>query len=237
MKVEHARWVIICAGVLPVGAALLAWRMNISHGLAACLPFWDGCVSVSRGIRSGPGLPWFKLLALPATALMSAGWWLQHTHLKPLLKRVPFRHHLLTWMGIAGALFFLVYALFLGTDGEVYRWMRRYGVVLYFGLTGLAHLLLAAALFKPQTRLKKQPEQRAVKIYALVVTLTWLAGVGSAFKRRLIDDPALIDRLENALEWNFALLLCLCFVALALVLPTRSVHGDLSSQASDSGNR
>lgn len=227
---------ITCAGALPVIAAGLAWQINISHGLTSCLPFWDGCVSVSRGIRSGPGLAWFKILALPSSILMAASWWLQYAHFKPVLLRVPARHRLITWMGIAGACFFLVYALFLGAEGEIYRWMRRYGVVFYFGLTGLAHLLLAAALWRVKSKLKNGLNLRAVNIYALVVMFAWLAGVGSAFKRRLTDNPALVDRLENALEWNFALLLCLCFVALALVLTTRKAHEELSSQAAASGN-
>lgn len=237
MTARRARLVIICAGILPVIAALLAWQINVNHGLAACLPFWDGCVSVSRGIRSGPGLAWFKALALPATILMIASWRLQYARLNPVLHPAPTRHRLLTWMGVVGALFFLVYALFLGTEGDVYRWMRRYGVVFYFGFTGLAHLLLASVLWRFRAGVLRQQKARAVKIYALAVSLTWLAGVGSAFKRQLIDDAVLIDRLENALEWNFALLLCLCFVALALVLPGSKAHGDFSSQASASGNR
>ena len=229
--------VIICAAILPVGAALLAWQINVTHGLAPCLPFWDGCVSVSRGVRSGPGLPWFKALALPSTVLMATSWWLQNTHLGPALHPVAARHRLITLMGIFGALFFLVYALFPGTEGEIYRWMRRYGVVFYFGLTGLSHLLLASALWRLKTGGGRQIRQPALNTYALVVALTWVAGVGSAFKRRLTEDAVLIDRLENALEWNFALLLCLCFVALALVLPGGKAYGDFSSQASASGNR
>lgn len=237
MTSVQTRLVIICAGALPVAAALLAWQINVSSGLAACQPFWDGCISVSRAIRSGPGLHWFKALALPSCAVMVASWWLQQARLSPFLGQARSRHRLATWMGIAGALFFLVYALYLGVEGETYRWMRRYGVVFYFGLSGLAHLLLASALWNAQANRKSTLRQWAVNAYVLEVTLTWLAGIGSAFKRQLIDDAVRADRLENALEWNFALLLCLGFLALALVLPGEKAHGDSSSQASASGKR
>ena len=54
------------------------------------------------------------------------------------------------WLGIPVSLpAVLVYAGALGTEGEFYKWMRRYGVVFYFGFTGIAQLLVANRLFWP----------------------------------------------------------------------------------------
>ena len=119
------------AGFLPILSVHLAYGLNIQAGLEGCNPYWDGCISVSAAARSGPGLWWFKGLAIPAAICMIMAWrGLTTQGLGSTAAR----------LGMMGALFFLVYAAALGTDGDVYRWMRRYGVVFYFGLTGLAQV-------------------------------------------------------------------------------------------------
>lgn len=205
-------WIVLGAGLLPIIVANLAFAINIQQGLEACIPYWDGCLSVSRGIRSGPGLVLFKVLALPCAVLM---WWawsvVGASQWPPGLAVVGLRR--VVWLGKAGSVFFLVYALWLGTDGEIYRWLRRYGVVFYFGLTGLAHLMLLAQWARHGAR-----RLAGKRVYFGVVLLMWATGIGSAFKRKLIDDPQFLDRVENALEWHFALYLSLSFVALAFAL-------------------
>ena len=39
----------------------------------------------------------------------------------------------------------MLYGTFLGTEGSAYRWMRRYGVVVYFGATCIAMLIVSGA--------------------------------------------------------------------------------------------
>lgn len=205
----RAWWVMVIAGVLPILAVHLAFALNVAGGLTACLPYWEGCLSVSRAVRSGPGLWWFKALAIPSMVLM----WLSWSAVRDVASRGGGGSARLRWLvalGWAGAAFFLVYALWLGTEGEVYRWLRRYGVVFYFGCTGLAQLMLLGAWPR---KARQAPGYRA---YGAIVVLAWLTGIASAFKRKLIDDPAFLDRVENALEWHFALYLSLGFVALGL---------------------
>lgn len=207
--VKRAWLAMLLAGLLPIGVVHLAFAINIADGLAGCVPYWEGCLSVSRGVRSGPGLWWFKALAIPSMVLM----WLSWSAVRVAATAAGFEGRRVPWLvalGRIGAVFFLVYALWLGTDGEVYRWLRRYGVVFYFGLTGLAHLLLLAAW----PRVGRAAW--AYRGYAFTVFLTWATGVASAFKRKLIDDPQFLDRVENALEWHFALYLSLSFAALAI---------------------
>ena len=67
---------------------------------------------------------------------------------------------------------------------------------------------------------------RQISSYFLLVILAWMLGVASAFKRKLIDNPEFLDRIENALEWNFALTLSLGFVALALVFKTVDTNAE-----------
>ena len=191
------------AGFLPILSVHLAYGLNIQAGLEGCNPYWDGCISVSAAARSGPGLWWFKGLAIPSALLMVLAWrGLTAWGLGPVAAR----------LGMVGAAFFLVYAAALGTDGDVYRWMRRYGVVFYFGLTGLVQLLLA------RSWMRLSPRPPALGLYLAVLTLTWCTGIASALKRSVIDNPVTLDRVESALEWWFSLGLSLGFVAMSLVI-------------------
>lgn len=205
----------LLAGALPVAAVHLAYALNVAAGLEACFPYLDGCMSVSRAARSGPGLAWFKALAAPAALAMAWTWWTAPAWLAAYPGGEADRSRLIAGLGLVGAAFFAVYAGALGGDGDLYRWMRRYGVVLYFGLTGLAHLLLAARLWRgPVAKSSPGGARRAVRVYLGVILVGWALGVAAALKRSLIDDPALQSRVENALEWGFALCLSLAFLAI-----------------------
>ena len=210
---RRACWSALVAGVLPILAVNLAFWFNVQDGLAGCFPYIDGCWSVSRAVRDGPGLVVFKWLALPTgLAMILTWWWL------PLPLSGPWTVRL----GIIGAVALLIYTVALGTDGEFYKWMRRYGVVFYFGCTGIAQLLVANRLWKHRRGKNSGRPSWSAAAYLLLALFTWGVGLLSAFKRRLFDDPALVDQVENAAEWNFALGLALLFIALAAVLRNRN---------------
>lgn len=214
---SHLRFVVcLLAGLVPIVVVVFAYWLNLRAGLEGCNVLWDGCLSVSRAVRSGPGLMVFKVMALPMAAAMAWTWWRWP---RPPAGRV------IAVIGIVGAGALLVYAAGLGTEGAFYRWMRRYGVVFYFGLTGLAQLLLLRSLISNREGLwgKGRGRPSALAAYAAVIALTWCVGIVSAFKRRLSDDPAFVDRLQNVLEWAFAGGLSLAFVVLSwVILQTRS---------------
>lgn len=210
---SRAAWSALVAGALPILAVNLAYWINVQHGLEGCFPYLDGCHSVSRGVREGPGLWWFKAAALPTVIAMVLTWRWMPGHLAGAWARR---------LGVVGAAALLLYAATLGTDGELYKWMRRYGVVFYFGLTGIAQLMVANRLWRERRSVNSADGGFLSRFaYLALAFLTWGVGLLSAFKRRLFDDPALVDRVENAAEWGFALGLSLLFVALSAVLKGR----------------
>lgn len=217
---KHTAWQALCAGALPILAVSCAYALNVSFGLQSCNNLLEGCMSVSRAVRSGPGLLLFKVAAVPAAACMALAWW----GLARLADSGSERNARgVTWMpglGLLSAACFLIYALALGGDGSVYAWMRRYGVVLYFGGCGLAQLLAARWLVLAG-HVNLRGSRWPARVYLGLLGLTWTLGVVSAAKRRLVDDPALQDRLQNALEWNLSLCLSLGLVVLAWWLFSR----------------
>lgn len=206
----------LLAGLLPIVVVNLAFWLNVQHGLAGCFPYVEGCWSVSRGVRDGPGLWFFKAAALPTAVFMALTWrWLPGELSGPWTRR----------LGTIGALCLLVYAFALGTDGEFYKWMRRYGVVFYFGLTGIAQLMVANRLWRLGRPMARFRPRASTVVYLTLAAFTWGVGLVSAFKRQLFDDPSVIDRVQNAMEWNFALGLALLFLGLAGVLVAPGARG------------
>ena len=218
--------VIALAGALPIIAAHAAYLLNLWSGstLAAefvCMPYLDGCVSVSRAARSGSGLALFRWLMLPSAALLLLGWLHVRGFLGALQACSARRSWVVGCLGMLGAVFLVLYVTALGNEDEWYRWQRRYGVILYFGGTALAQLLLVWILWPLRRVLLGGLLLRPITLLTLLVSLQWALGVFSAFKRLLFADPVVIDRIENVIEWWYALAMSLAFLAIAWMFRAR----------------
>jgi hypothetical protein len=220
MMNRRAFMTVIC-GVAPPVIIHLAYWLNQAHGAALdpayiCNPYLEGCVSTSRAVRSGPGLIWFKALMLPLALLLALTWrgvgeWMDgFDSSASTVRRWTVR------LGIGGAIALVFYVLFLGTDGPVYSWLRRYGVVFFFGFTALAQL--CAARFVLGARRGTAP---AATAYIAVVSLQWVIGVFSVLKGFYFTDAGLIDRLQNITEWLMIGAMSLGFIVLGMLLGDR----------------
>ncbi|WP_147652148.1 hypothetical protein [Vulcaniibacterium gelatinicum] len=196
---------LLCA-LLPFLAAHLAWWLSVSDGLIPdCNPYTQGCVSISRAARHGLGNDLFRMVMLPCAALQVLCWlavaqWLRGT------ARGPAR--LLPWLGLVAGAFLALYATFLGSEGEIYAVLRRYGVKLYFGGTYLALLATLAALSRPP----RPPAYRPL----LIVAAGFMAlGLASIAREYFVLDEQANDRWGNVLEWHLGLWLTAMFAVLA----------------------
>jgi hypothetical protein len=179
------------------------------------MPYLDGCVSISRAARSGPGLLLFKVLMLWASLLLVLSWKFVRDWLLSLQTCSRRRASVLSALGIIGALFLVFYVTALGNEDEWYRWQRRYGVTFYFGGTALAQLLLVWVLWPLRGRLAAGRVAGPVVTLTALVTAQWALGVFSALKRLVFADPELIDRVENIIEWCYALPMATAFIVIA----------------------
>ncbi len=211
----HPLWPLplIAALLVPV-AALSAWWISVAHGyIPSCNPFFDGCVSISRAARHGLGNHVFRALVLPAATLQGLTWLLFSAWLGNLgasgrsLRWLP-------WLGILAAVFLVLYGTFLGTEGDVYRWLRRYGTIVYFGFTyvciliatgHIRHLVRSGALAVPA---------RLDVMLVILAGLTMLVAISHVFVAPMLEEQ-LKDRVENVVEWTIGLSFTLFFLALA----------------------
>ena len=213
-------------------AAHAAYLLNVyaGTGIAAeyiCMPYLDGCVSISRAARSGPGLLLFRTLMLPAVILLLVSWEYVRKWLLRLGACSSKRAFTIAGLGMIGALFLVLYVTALGTEGDWYRWQRRYGVTFYFGGTALAQLLLVWVLWPARRRLAGGRLLQPIVTLTALISLQWALGVFSAFKRLIFEDPLFIDRLENVIEWWYALPMATGFVVIAwLFSRTASMNPD-----------
>ena len=140
-------------------------------------------------------------------------------------KNRPRRARTIFLLGAVGAVFLVFYVTALGTEGEWYRWMRRYGVTFYFAGTALAQLLLVAVLWPQRRVLHGGRLLGPVNVLMVLVSLQWVLGVLSVLKHVFFSDPELVDRFENIVEWWFALPMALAFLVIAWLFARSRVSG------------
>jgi hypothetical protein len=121
----------------------------------------------------------------------------------------------LPWLGLLAAVFLVLYGTFLGTEGAAYRLMRRYGVVFYFGFTCICMVISAGHLFRLARSGSISPPLRLDRVLVGLCGVLLALGLASAFSPLYAPDARTQDRIENALEWNGALIFTLFFLSLA----------------------
>lgn len=213
-------FILLMTGIVPILAVTGSYLININHtDVSSCNPLLSGCVSISRAARSGPGLLFFKALALPGAAIMAVSWLFIARRITELKLATSRMTHVVLWVGVTGAAFMALYIINLGLDGSFYRFMRRFGVIIFFGFVAINQLLVVRIFWSAKTRL---PVAAHKPIYWLtgLVCMDWLVGVGSTGKHLVIKNPERLAQVENIIEWWFALLLTIAFMLLARVLST-----------------
>lgn len=196
----------LLAALLPFLVTHLAWWLSVRDGLiVSCNPYWDGCASISRAARHGLGNHLFRMVMLPCATIQALCWLAATLWLRRGWQQ---RARWLPWVGVTAGVCLGVYATFLGSDGEAYRLLRRYGVSLYFGCSYIALVLVLHALSRPR------PRPRAYRPL-LVVAVGFLAlGVTSVALSYALSGSS-GDRWENVLEWHVGLWLTAMFAVLA----------------------
>lgn len=208
----------LACGILPPIIIHVAYWMNKLAGVdldpaAQCNPYFEGCVSTSGAVRGGPGLVPFKAVMLPVCFLMIITWRAAREFAVELPLATPRRAGVTRTLGIAGALALVIYVLWLGTDGVIYGWLRRYGATMFFGCTALAQLLFARVVWK-SSRLQVLIVARALLV---VVTLQWIIGILYVGKRVVLENEEIIFRFENILEWWLMVMMSLGFILVGLL--------------------
>jgi hypothetical protein len=203
----------LITGFAPIFAVHVSYLIGIRAGiLVACNPYIHGCTSISATGRYMPASLLFKSVMMPEAILMAA-YWIFNVAWFRSLERAAGRSgesgSVAGLLGVAGALFLIVYVTFLGTQGPFYDFMRRFGVYFYFAFTVFAQLILASKLL-PLSKDLHIPEVVRIAKYQLAIALIPFAiGILNLILKAVLEDA---DAEENIIEWIFALLMHFYFL-------------------------
>lgn len=195
----------LLVGVLPILVVNLCLVISIqAQTIPNCIPYLEGCTSVSAAGRNPPAIYLFRLVMLPTAAALILFWIINHRWLSLLRGEPETRGAVILWLGVIGAVFLGVYVTFLGTEGDFQRLMRRYGIYVFFAFTALSQLLTARDMLASAA---KRDDPR-IRLHALIIL--WLCagmlvmGLTNVVLKAILADP---DQAENVIEWNFAILM------------------------------
>ena len=136
------RHVPVFMWVMYWASATAGYLISVSQGIVPhCFPHIQGCTTISQSGREGLSFFIFKAVMIPAASLTAVYWVLTHHWLRSL-DRDTRSTIAITTLGLIGSIFLVVYLTFLGSEGEVYRALRRYGTIIFFVFTFIAECML-----------------------------------------------------------------------------------------------
>ena len=183
-----------------LGINIAYWIGANNEVLPSCIPYLDGCTSISSTGRFPPGDRFFRAALLPQAALLAFTWYFAVLWLKSIKPNVRSGNAILV-SGVIGAIALVLYVSYLASKDPFYEIMRSYGIYLYFGGTALAQLILSFSL-------DRSPLQRAM----VWVTVTpWVLGLVNFAQKSILGS---LNSNENRIEWIASLLMQAWFVLL-----------------------
>ena len=202
--------------VLPFLASHAVYLLSAYQGFIPwCLPYIDGCTTISQAARSGNSIFIYRATMMVYGVLLIWFWIYAQHWLNLLYGNITKIARIILWLGIVGAIFLIIYIDFLGTTGEVNRFMRRYGIMVFFTCTPLAQLLLLKQHFNILPSLPEGTLKPRVLQYQLVVLLLMLLiGIIST---SLDATQSKTYESENIVEWTFSLLLTMYFIGMIFI--------------------
>ena len=198
----------LITGFAPIIAVHMSYLVAIRYDiLVACMPYLEGCTSISATGRYPPASLLFKSAMMPEAILMAAYWLFSVAWLRSLYRlagRSEKAGTSIAVIGVAGAIFLIVYVTFLGTQGPVYDFMRRFGVYLYFLFTVIAQLILASKVLSLSSVLRMPGVIRVTRYQMAIAVIPFMLGILNLILKETMENA---DAAENIIEWIFALLM------------------------------
>jgi len=198
-------WLAFWTGFLPLLVVNLAYLGSALGGnIPLCFPYLQGCTSISAAGRYGLSYFFFKAGMIPAAVLLAAFWLACRHWLLALGAQDGRLVRAMVVVGCTSAAFLILYSVFLGSKGDFYNLMRRYGVTVYFSFSYLAQLMLLSRMRQlGKAGQLELPDYILRGKLALAIGLLAL-GLGSIPISNFVVDK---NRPENAVEWMFSLLM------------------------------
>ncbi|MDJ0709685.1 MAG: hypothetical protein QNJ14_04805 [Woeseiaceae bacterium] len=197
------RFLPILTGLAPLIGVNLAYWIGVQHeNLPSCIPYVDGCTSISATGRYPPGDRLFRAVMLPQSAWLILTWHFSAAWLRTM-RRSRMAAITTETSGLVGAAALIVYVSYLASNDPFYEVMRRYGIYLYFVGTVVAQIAVTLALRPSRLR----------KVMLWIIAMPFVLGIYNFVQKAYISD---LNSIENRIEWIVSVLMQLWFLALYL---------------------
>ena len=213
-------WIII---ILPLLVSNAVYLLSAYEGFIPwCIPYIDGCTTMSKAARSGDSIFVFRAVMIGYSVLLILFWIYAKQWLDLLYGRSTNFARIILWLGVIGAIFLMVYIDFLGTSGEVNRFMRKYGIMVFFVFTPLAQTLMLRQHYHVLPSLKQGTINPKILHYQLaIVVIMLIIGIISTVLD-LTNNKTYES--ENIIEWNFSFILNIYFFGMVFLWKKYSYH-------------
>jgi hypothetical protein len=207
------RWLPLFIGLVPLIGVHLAHLIAVDYGyLQPCIPYLEGCTSISGTGRYPPASFLFKAVEMAMAVALPVFWYFSVKWLRSL---APDWHGHAVWSifvsGAVGALALITYVTFLGTQEPFYEFMRRFGIYFYFLGTALAQLFLAVSFRGICKGLDDRSLSRMAAAMLVMCLMPFALGILNLVQKSLLPyDTA--DALENSIEWLASLMMQVYFL-------------------------
>lgn len=210
------RTLTVIITVLPFIITNIVFLLSAYEGyIPWCIPYIDGCASISKAARNGSSLFIFRATMITYGVLLIGFWIYVRQWLDQLYGYRTAIANVILWLGIVGALSLIVYVDFLGTTGEFNRFMRRFGILIYFICIPLAQILLLRQHYHILPSLQKGTMKRKLLQYQLyIILLMLIVGMVSGVMEVMHIKT---NESENIAEWNLAVLMQLYFLVMVFL--------------------
>jgi hypothetical protein len=225
-------WLALATGILPFVVVQACYLLSAQAGhVPACVPYLAGCTSISSAGRHGAAYFLFKAGMIPAAALMAAYWLLCRKWLLSLGAADTAATRLMVGLGSISAAFLVLYTVYLGSPGDFYNLMRRYGVNVHLSFGVLAQIVLTRELMR-----LSHPglTPRIMRSKFVLVGLLLGLGLLSIPINNFVADKG---RAMNVIEWNFAAVMAGYYVLSAWAWRVTGFRATFSTARSDSPMR
>lgn len=210
----------IRAWPVPMAAGLLAlFTIHVCYLIAAaqghvpwCLPWIDSCTSISATGRQLPEKLVFKPLMMLSALLAGITFWLAARWLVARGDEARRTQRVITACGVVATMCIAVYTGALGEAGDQAKLLRKLGVTLGFALVFLGELLVLARVAALRAANPANVASGPYRLMFVLMALFVVLGVTSVLLSAVYSG---YDRVDDAFEWTFALLLNGYLLALA----------------------
>ena len=196
------RGLLLVTALVPVVGINIAYWIGVTHdNLPSCIPYIDGCTSISSTGRYPPGDRLFRAVMLPQAVLLAVTWYFTVLWLRVVRPEAKKAAITTLVAGLLGALALIIYVSYLASNDPFYEIMRSYGIYLYFIGTAVAQIAVSLAL---------EPSRLRQIMLAIMVT-PFVLGLFNFIQKEFIND---LNSIENRIEWIVALVMQAWFLAL-----------------------